>query len=146
MNNFKRFKSDNQGFYYIVDDILAICLLFLVFTSFNTMIDIASVNDYDNTISNYNQAEDIMEIMSSSDDSILYRIYTNLKSSNNSAEAYRDSHIMADNFFNNSLSDKNYRFYINDYLLSSKGNINPDNYNSAKRFIGDYRFLLIVGN
>ncbi|MGN0092980.1 MAG: hypothetical protein ACI37V_00855 [Methanobrevibacter sp.] len=144
---FKEFKEDNRGFYSIVDGILAICLIIILFMSFSSLTNLDTLDNYDNVISDYYDAEDILELMSTSDgmdDSITNQIYLNLREANNSKESFQTSKVIADSFFNQIGMDKNYRFMVNGRILSSRGEINQDNYNSASRFVGNYRFSLIV--
>ena len=146
---FKEFKEDSRGFYSIVDGILAICLIITLLISFSSLTNLDTLDNYDDAISDYYDAEYILELMSTSDgveDSILNQIYLNLREANSSKESFQTSKVIADSFFNQIGMDKNYRFMVNNGILSSKGNINQDNYNSASRFVGDYRFSLIVSN
>ena len=146
---FKEFKEDSRGFYSIVDGILAICLIINLLISFSSLTNLDTLDNYDDAISDYYDAEYILELMSTSDgveDSILNQIYLNLREANSSKESFQTSKVIADSFFNQIGMDKNYRFMVNNRILSSKGNINQDNYNSASRFVGDYRFSLIVSN
>ncbi|MDD6256183.1 hypothetical protein [Methanobrevibacter boviskoreani] len=146
---FKEFKEDSRGFYSIVDGILAICLIIILLISFSSLTNLDTLDNYDDAISYYYDAEYILELMSTSDgveDSILNQIYLNLREANSSKESFQTSKVIADSFFNQIGMDKNYRFMVNNRILSSKGNINQDNYNSASRFVGDYRFSLIVSN
>lgn len=146
---FKDFKEDNRGFYSIVDGVLAICLIIILFMSFSSLTNLDTLDNYDDAISDYYDAEGILELMSTSDgveDSILNQIYLNLREANSSKESFQTSKVIADSFFNQIGMDKNYRFMVNNRILSSKGEINQDNYNSASRFVGDYRFGLIVSD
>ena len=89
-----------------------------------------------------------MEILSTNTDEVsLNQIYYILKSNNNSIESTNQVSLILNSFFDKNIPDKNYVFKVNNEILASKGNLeDKDNYNSAKRRLGDYTFTLIVYN
>ncbi|WP_295722834.1 hypothetical protein [uncultured Methanobrevibacter sp.] len=138
--------KETNGFYSIIDGMIAILLIFIAFLAFNSMINLDIVNDNSQVLSDYRTSEDLMEILSAdSDDATLNQIYYILKSNNNSYESKAQVTTILSSFFDKTIPDKNYVFKVNNQIIASRGNLeNFENYNSAKRTVGDYTFSLLV--
>ncbi len=142
---------DEQGYFYIIDAILAVFLLLIVFLVINTAISIPSP-DYLYDSHEIRTAQDIMEILSGkvnfTDGTFLGDISKILKENENSKEAIRNvSKICKNEFIRFNLT--NYRFtennILNGYVLSSSGDYSKANrISSATRNYGDYSFMLSV--
>lgn len=131
------FKSNENGFYSVIDGVIAIFLIFILFFSLNSIIDL-NTNTNIQVISDYNNAEELLEIMSS--EGVLNSIYLNLENGNR-----EESVNTALNFFDSLSINKNYEFKVNDDILVSKGNIDSDDeVNTAKRYFGEYIFSLAI--
>ena len=148
MLNIKQLYRENTGFYTITDGIIALSLIFIAFFAFNSMINIDIVNNNYQVLNDYKTSQDLMEILSTNTDEVsLNQIYYILKSNNNSIESTNQVSLILNSFFDKNIPDKNYVFKVNNEILASKGNLeDKDNYNSAKRRLGDYTFTLIVYN
>ena len=148
MLNIKQLYGENSGVYTITDGIIAISLIFIAFFAFNSMINIDIVNNNYQVLNDYKTSQDLMEILSTNTDEVsLNQIYYILKSNNNSIESTNQVSLILNSFFDKNIPDKNYVFKVNNEILASKGNLeDKDNYNSAKRRLGDYTFTLIVYN
>lgn len=148
MLNIKQLYGENNGVYTITDGIIAISLIFIAFFAFNSMINIDIVNNNYQVLNDYKTSQDLMEILSTNTDEVsLNQIYYILKSNNNSIESTNQVSLILNSFFDKNIPDKNYVFKVNNEIFASKGNLeDKDNYNSAKRRLGDYTFTLIVYN
>ncbi len=138
--------KEDTGIYSIIDGMIAILLIFIAFLAFNSMINLDIVNDNHQVLSDYRTSEDLMEVLSTgSNEPTLNQIYYILKSNNNSYESKAQATMILSSFFNKTIPDKYYVFKVNNQILASRGNLEDiDNYNSAKRTVGDYTFTLLV--
>lgn len=140
----------NKGFISIVDGILAITLLLIVFTLFNSMISFES-SDY--SYVEFKDSQDIMEILSNKidfeDKSILEKSELILKSDNNSKESIKEVSLLVNETFKDLIPSSNYLFteknYLKEEIISSRGNIlDGENITVASRNVGNYSFILYI--
>ena len=142
---------DEQGYFYIVDAILAVFLVLMVVLIINTAISTPSP-DYSYDFQKIKNAQDIMEILSGKvdfeDRTFLGDITKILIENKNSKESIRQVCEISKNKFK-SLNLTNYRFcetnILDNKVLSSDGDYsNAGNVSVAIRDYGNYSYILFV--
>jgi len=146
------FKKDTKGFLSIIDGIFAILLLLIVFSLFNSIIDL-EISEYSYTSNEFKDSQDIMELLSNKinfeDKSFLEEAEFILKRDNNSKTSIKEVSILFNNTTKELISNSNYLFTETNYLkgesISSSGDIkNTNNLSVAKRNVGNYSFILYM--
>ncbi len=142
---------DNNGYFYIIDAILAVILLLMVFLVVNSAISIPN-DSYSYDSKDIQTAQDIMEILDGkvnfTDRSFLCEISNILEKGENSKQSIREvSMICKDKF--STLNLKNYRFsennILNEETLVSSGDYSKANdVSTATRYYDDYSYTLSV--
>lgn len=142
--------KDEKGFLSLFDSLLAVFLLFMVFISFNLImeIEIPSLSQENN---DFKTSQDLMELLSSKatnrDHSTLERISFILDYNNNSLASQREAGEILDEFFSVYLKNGSYSFRETNQLggkvLSKRGDVmGADKVTVAVRNYGNYSYKL----
>jgi len=145
---------DNKGFLSLLDGILAISILLIGLLVFNAVLNFHAPSPYVE-FTDSKSANDAMELMILKIDensySTLDSIVTILKNNDNQLnhESKVNIAIIAGNFLNKTLPNKNYLLIENNLLngetIVSKGDIlHASNVSTSTRNLGEYSFTLSV--
>ncbi|MDO5847986.1 MAG: hypothetical protein Q4P18_00415 [Methanobrevibacter sp.] len=141
---------NDKGYFEIIDGILAIILIFTVFSIFNLVLSVPN-ESVSSSVYEFKSSQDIMEQLSSkvdvADVSFLEEITNILKENKNSKRSVKIVSSLCDEKFKILGLKKNYYFtetnHLNKDKISSNGNINAaNNLNVASRFCDDYYYVL----
>jgi hypothetical protein len=147
----KRFFKNNKGFLSLFEILTGFLIIILALISFNIGVNMYIPTNSEEIV-DYNEAQDIMELMSSKIDinqqSFLEKIKQKLESDSYFEDSLDEISFMSGTFLNET-TDKNYLLLENNQLngtvLAVNGDFNSaENIASSIRNIGNYSFSLYI--
>lgn len=150
---FNKLVKNEKGFLTLFDGILAILMITIVLIGFNIAINMEN-SSYSFETNDFLISQDTLEIMARKIDgnsnSLLETIKYNLEKNNNSNKSINEMSILAGDFLNKTLANKNYCLIeinqLNGKTIASNNNdLNlATNLSSSTRHIDNYIFILYV--
>lgn len=147
-----RIKEDEKGFLSLLDGLLSLVIISIALIGFITFINM-DISPYSKEIHDFQKSQDVLEIMALNIDensySTLKIIQSKLQDENNSLQSIDEVGIIAGEFLNKTIPNKNYSLVeinqLNGKTIVSTDNLYlAENLSSSSKSIGSYLFILYI--